>query len=147
MRAPARPPAMEPMRIPPTVGTVVALSVAGLLVLPYVALEAGAAAVATYYGFGPMSALVVLILALVTAVVFASGRQGRADPSTAAGTALGLGVVATALAVAWALSVPESFVFGLTTREWIEYHRWSVVGATATTAGCGVWYAYALGLL
>lgn len=138
---------MEPLRVPASAGTVAALAVTAVLLVPYLAIDAGPDAIATYYGFGPISAIVVLILGLVTAVVFAAGWQGRADPATAAGTALGLGLVATVLAVLWALAVPESFVFGLTTGEWFEYHRWSVVGATATTAGCGLWYAYALGLL
>lgn len=138
---------MDVLRLPAMVGTAASLFVAATILVPYVALDAGGSSIAAYYDYGPLTAVSVLVLGLVTAVVFASGSQGRADPATAAGTALGLGVVTTVVAALWAIAVPYEFVTGFTTAEWFEYHRWTVVGAAGTVAGCGVWYSYMLGLL
>ncbi|GAB3685990.1 hypothetical protein GCM10028857_17350 [Salinarchaeum chitinilyticum] len=137
---------MDWQRLPAAVGTVVSLLAALVILVPYLLPEASAQSIATYYDFGLVSGLTVLIVAFVTAVIFASGQRGRADPATAAGAALGLGVVGTALAATWALAVPLDVVLGITAEEWFEFHRWAVVGSSAAVALCGVWYAYALRL-
>mgnify|MGYP000259315895 CR=1 FL=1 len=137
---------MDWQRLPATVGTVVSLLAAIVLLVPYALADAGASSIATYYDFGLVGGLTVMIIALVAAVVFASGQRGRSDPATAAGAGLGLGFVATMLALSWALAVPTDVVLGITAEEWFEFHRWAVVGSTAAMVLCGVWYAYALRL-
>jgi hypothetical protein len=137
---------MDRLRLPALFGTVVSLLAAVAVLLPYVLADAGPETIATYYDFGLLTGLTVLVIALVTVVVFASGWRGRADPATAAGAALGLGLVATLLAASWALAVPTDVVLGITTEEWFEYHRWAVLGSSAAMVGCGLWYAYVLRL-
>jgi len=138
---------MDRLRLPALAGTVVSLLAAVAVLVPYVLADAGADTVATYYDFGLVSGLTVLMVALVTVVVFASGWRGRSDPATAAGAALGLGFVATLLAASWALAVPYDVVVQLTAEEWFEYHRWAVLGSSIAMAVCGLWYAAALRLL
>ncbi|AGN00876.1 hypothetical protein L593_04635 [Salinarchaeum sp. Harcht-Bsk1] len=137
---------MDRLRLPALAGTVVSLLTAVAVLVPYVLADAGADTIATYYDFGLVTGLTVLMVALVTLVVFASGWRGRSDPATAAGAALGLGFVATLLAASWALAVPYDVVVQLTTESWFEYHRWAVVGSSVAMVVCGLWYAYVLRL-
>lgn len=137
---------VDRLRLPATIGAVASLVVAILVLLPYFLPEAGPEAISTYYDFGIVGGLTILLIALVTVVVFAAGWRGRSDPATAAGTALGLGLVATLLAASWALAVPYGVVVQLTTETWFEHHRWAVVGGSLAMAVCGVWYASVLRL-
>lgn len=137
---------MDRLRLPALLGTVVSLLAAVAVLLPYALVDAGPDTIATYYDFGLLTGLTVLVIALVTVVVFASGWRGRADPAIAAGAALGLGIVATLLAASWALAVPYDVVVQLTTEEWFERHRWAVLGSSVGMVCCGLWYAYVLRL-
>lgn len=137
---------MDFQRLPAAVGAGVSLLVAVLVLLPYVLPDAGADAIATYYDFGLLSGLTVLIVALVTAVVFAAGHRGRSEPAVAAGAGLGLSVVAALFAASWALAVPYDVVVGITTEEWFELHRFAVLAGTVGMTVAGLWYAYVLRL-
>lgn len=137
---------MDRLRLPALAGTLASLLAAAAVLVPYLLADAGAETIATYYDFGLVTGMTVLVVALVTVVVFASGWRGRSDPATAAGAALGLGLVATLLAASWALAVPYDVVVQLTAEEWFEYHRWAVVGSSAGMVLCGLWYAYVLRL-
>lgn len=137
---------MDRQRLPAAAGAVVSLLAAVLVVVPYLLPDAGPDSIATYYDFGFLGGLTVLIVALVAVVVFAAGQRGRSEPAVAAGAGLGLAVVAVVLAASWAMAVPYDVVVGITTEEWFEYHRYSVLASTIAMTVCGTWYAYALRL-
>jgi hypothetical protein len=135
-------------RTPPTVGVVVSLSVVVAVVVPYVALSsAAAAAIPTYYGQGLVGPWGPALLALVSAVAFASGRQNRTPPDTVAGATLALGVATALLAVEWALAVDPAVVQSIGTEDWLGSHRWVVVLASLLPPAVAVWYARTLDLL
>jgi energy-converting hydrogenase Eha subunit B len=114
----------------------VLVAVAG--VVPVVA--AGDAAVGIYYGAGAVGLAGVAFLGLLAAVVVLAGERGNADPVTAAGIALVLGVVALVAAALWATGV-ESELFYERLPGWLEPYRWVVVAAAALLAGATGAYA------
>lgn len=148
---------MEARRAAPTLGVVADACFLLLLAVPY-ALVDDPGGVSTYYASGALTPWIAGLLALVSVVVFAAGRQGRTDPVTAAGVGLGFGVVVLLVTLVWALTVPASVPLQLTTAEPIigellttgtvlEYHRWLLALVGALPAAAGAWYARALGLL
>lgn len=137
---------MEKAKLAPTVGIGACFFVLAALATPY-ALVGDAGAVTTYYGAGSLNALFVGFFAVVSLVVLAAGREGRSDPALAAGAALTLGLFAAVVALAWATTVPESLVVGLSKATLIQHHRWVVVVATVALPVSSVWYARALGVV
>lgn len=137
---------MDRLRRPPIAGLVVSLLVAVLVVVPFTLPDASVPAISTYYEYGLLGGWSVLVTALVAAVVFASGSQGRTDPDVVAGAALVLSLLALGLAAAWALAVPYSLVVEITARDWFAYHRWSLLGSTVGMVIAAGWYAFALDL-
>jgi len=137
---------MEAARLAPTLGIVACLAVLAGLAAPFL-LVSDPGAVATYYGIGSLNPLFAGLFALVGVVVFAAGRQGRADPALAAGAGLVLGLFGAAVAVIWAASVPLALVFQLGTDTLIEYHRIALAAVALIVPAAAGWYARALGVV
>ena len=137
---------MTTLRTGPTVGIVGCLLYLVVLSVPYFIVET-TSAVGAYYGAGILSPAVPAIFALVAIIVLGAGREGRTDPSIAAGAGLVLGLFILGLSLLWATTVPISLVLGLTESTLIEHHRWLVVAvAVPIPLGAG-WFAWALDLV
>ena len=128
---------MDSVRVAPLVGIVGCLGVLGALVYPYLAADG---AVGLYYGSGVVSPLVAGMLALVTVIVLAAGREDRTDPEIAAGAGLVFGLFMIALSLAWALTTRVD-VLTIT-----QYHRWVVPAVAVIVPLASLWYARALRL-
>jgi len=126
---------MEEDRLAPMVGIVGCLGVIIALLYPYLTADG---AVGAYYSLGAVNPLVAGVLALVAIIVLAAGREGRTDPSLAAGAGLVLGVFMFVLTAAWAMTAPLDAL--LIT----PYHRWSVAAPAAIVVGGSLWYARVL---
>ena len=137
---------MNDLRVAPTVGIAGCVLYLLGLVVPF-ALIAETSAVGAYYDAGVVSPVLTGVFALVTIIVLAAGREGRSDPSIAAGAGLVIGAFVVTLSFAWAATVPESLVLGLTESTLIQYHRWGLVIAGLPIPVGSAWFARALGLL
>lgn len=137
---------MDDLRLAPAVGIVGCVLYLLALAAPYTLIET-ASAVGAYYSSGALSPLLPGVLALVCIIVLAAGREGRSDPSIAAGVSIGMGVFIVVLSAVWAVTVPSSLVLGLTESTLIEHHRWVVVVAGCLVPLGGTWFARALDLL
>jgi hypothetical protein len=89
---------MDDLRLAPTVGIVGCVLYLLALAVPYGLVET-TSAVGAYYNSGTLSPLVPGVFALVCIIVLAAGREGRSDPSIAAGESIGMGVFIVALSV------------------------------------------------
>lgn len=127
-------------QLAPLFGIVSCLLVLGALAVPYTLEDA--AIVRLYYGSGVLNPLVAGLLALLSIVVFAAGRQGRTDPALAAGVTLSLGLFIVGVTVAWALTIQ----FGIVGAS-LSDHRWLLSGVALGVPLTAAWYAYSLGLL
>jgi len=136
---------MNGLRTGPTVGIVGCVAYLLVLVVPYLIVET-TTAVGAYYGAGALSPAVAAVFALLAIIVLAAGREGRTDPSLAAGAALVLGVFIVGLSLVWATTVPVSLVLGLTESTLIEQHRWAVVAAAVPIPLGAAWFAVGLDL-
>ena len=88
---------MDQTKAAPTVGIAGCLLVLAVVMWPYL-LET-ASAVSTYYGSGAVTPLAAGLLAFVSVIVFAAGREERSDPATVAGAALVFGLFVLVIAV------------------------------------------------
>lgn len=136
---------MDGTRLAPTIGGVSCVVVVLALLAPYALVDA-AGAIGTYYGTGAVNPLFTGVVALVSLVVFAAGREGRTDPGVAAGATLAFGLFGVIAALGWAVTVPESVVVGLSTQTLLEYHRWVLAVVSMGVPAAGGWYARALGI-
>jgi len=127
----------------PALGIAGCLAVVVTLALPYLVASGWGPQLGQYYTAGPLGVGAVLFLALVGVVVFLAGARGRTDPTTAAGIALALGVVALVAALLWSTSVSLQPLFGFPA-PWITEHRWYVVAATAVITVAAALYARAV---
>jgi hypothetical protein len=116
------------------------------LVLPYAIVET-TSAVGAYYGSGLVSPWIAAVLGLVLLIILAAGRQGRTDPSIAAGAGVAVGAVIVAVSLLWAVTVPNDLVLGLTESTLIEQHRWLVVAVALPIPLGSVWFARGLEIL
>lgn len=137
---------MNGLRTGPTVGIVGCVAYLLALLVPYLIVET-TSAVGAYYGAGALSPAIAAVFALLTIILLAAGREGRTDPSIAAGAALVLGVFIVGLTLLWATTVPTSLVLGLTESTLIEQHRWVLVAAAVPIPLGVVWFAVGLDLL
>lgn len=148
---------MESRRAAPTLGLVAAACFVLLLLVPYLVVE-DPGGVSAYYTAGTLTPWASGMMALVSIVVFAAGREDRTAPETAAGAGLGFGVVIFLITLLWAVTLPAEVPLQLTTAEPIlgellttgtvlEYHRWVLALVGALPAAAGAWYARSLGLL
>ncbi|MDS0282872.1 DUF7548 family protein [Haloarcula onubensis] len=137
---------MNGLRTGPTVGIVGCVAYLVVLVAPYLVVET-TSAVGAYYGAGALSPAIAAVFALLAIIVLAAGREGRTDPSLAAGAGLVLGVFIVGLSLLWATTVPTSLVLGLTESTLIEQHRWALVAAAVPIPLGAAWFAVGLDLL
>lgn len=136
---------MNDLRTAPAVGIAGCVLYLLSLGVPYLLVET-TSAVGAYYGSGGVSPVIPGVLALVAIIVLAAGREGRTDPSIAAGATLVLGLFIVGLSLVWAATVPVSLVLGLSESTLIEHHRWAVVVASVPVPVGSAWFARALGL-
>lgn len=120
---------MTRRRPAPYVGVVACVAVVLALAAPYVLISQPGTGLAVYYASGPLGAFGVAFLALLEVVVFLSGERGSADPTTAAGIALAVGLGAVVLALVWALTVDPENVMSFPAA-WMGWHRWLVLALT-----------------
>jgi predicted anti-sigma-YlaC factor YlaD len=137
---------MNDLRVAPAVGIAGCLLYVVTLAVPYLLVET-TSAVGAYYDAGALTPLVPATLALIALIVLAAGREGRSDPSIAAGAGIVLGLFVVGLSLFWAVTVPESLVLGLTKSTLMEHHRWAVVVAGLPVPAGAAWFAHALGLV
>ena len=121
---------MDRTRLAPTVGVLACLAFLAVLSMPLTAPGGG-----SYYASGALNPLIGGLLALVTVVVFAAGRQERTDPALAAGTALAFGLLIALAAVVWAVTA-RTDVLSIT-----QFHRHALAGTAAAIPLAAVWYA------
>jgi len=136
---------MNHLRTAPTVAIVGCVLYLLSLVVPFVLVET-TSAVNAYYGEGALSPAVPALFAAIAIIVLAAGREGRTDPSVAAGAGLVLGAFILGLSAVWAATVPVSLVLGLTESTLIEHHRWAVVAVAVPIPLGTAWFARALRL-
>jgi len=127
----------------PALGIVGCLAVVAALAFPFALFPGWGSELAQYYTSGPLGVGAVLAFALVGVVVFLAGARGRTDPTTAAGIALPLGVVAVLVALSWALAAPLDPLFGFPA-SWITELRWVVVAAATLVAAGAALYAWSV---
>jgi len=129
---------MDATRTAPLVGIAACLAVVAVLAYPFLVVSAG---VGAYYGTGAINPLAAGMLALVTAIALAAGRQGRSDPGLAAGVALAFGAFTLLIAAGWGLTARVDVV------QVTALHRWALIAAAAVVPVAAAWYARALGML
>jgi len=137
---------MNGLRTGPTVGIVGCVAYLFALLVPYLIVET-TSAVGAYYGSGALSPAIAAVFALLAIIVLGAGREGRTDPSIAAGAGLVLGVFIVGLTLLWAATVPASLVLGLTESTLIEQHRWALVAVAVPIPVGAAWFAAGLDLL
>ncbi|MDL5360377.1 hypothetical protein [Halalkalicoccus sp. NIPERK01] len=139
---------MDLTRRAPQLGIAACLAVIAVVIAPYVALPADAATgLAIYYDAGVFGPRLIGVFAAVAVVVFGAGLGGRSDPATVAGAALVIGLFMALMALVWVVSLSPEAVTGITTQDWLAYHRWLLLACSALAALAAALYARALGLL
>ncbi|MEM4782700.1 MAG: hypothetical protein QXG03_14210 [Halalkalicoccus sp.] len=139
---------MNLLRRAPQLGIAACLAVVCVVVAPYVVLpEDAATGLALYYDAGFFGPRLIGVFAAVAIVVLGAGLGERSDPATIAGAALVIGLFMTLMSIEWVLSVSPADVTGITTQDWLAYHRWLVLVFSAISALAAGLYARALGLL
>jgi uncharacterized membrane protein len=134
---------MDDLKVAPAVGIVGCLLVLAVLVWPYL-LET-AASVSAYYASGTVTPLAAGLLAFVSIIVFAAGRQERSDPALVAGAALVFALFVFLIALSFAFTARVDVLGGASAS--LSSQRWLLAGvAVLPLAGAG-WYARALGLV
>jgi hypothetical protein len=124
----------------PYVGVAACIAAVLSVLAPYVLISEPGTGLAIYYGAGPVGGFGVAVLSLLGVVAFLSGERGSADPATAAGVSLAIGVATFGVALVWAFSVDTANVLSFPT-QWMEWHRWLVLALSAVVAGAGGVYA------
>lgn len=139
---------MDLTRRAPQLGIAACLAVVCVVVAPYVALpEDAATGLAFYYDAGFFGPRLIGVFAAVAIVVLGAGLGERSDPATIAGAALVIGLFMTLMSIEWLLALSPEDVTGITTQDWLAYHRWLVLAFSALSAAAAGLYARALGLL
>lgn len=139
---------MESTRRAPQLGIAACLAVLVAVIAPYVLLpESASTGLALYYGAGVFGPTAIGVFAAVNVVVLGAGARERSDPVTVAGAALVIGLVMTLMSVEWIVSMPADAPTGITSQDWLAYHRWAVLCCSALVALTTVLYARALDAL
>lgn len=134
---------MDQTKVAPTVGIAGCLLVLAVVAWPYL-LET-ASAVSTYYGSGAVTPLAAGLLAFVSVIVFAAGREERSDPATVAGAALVFGLFMVVIAVLFALTARVDVLGGSSAS--LSSQRWVLAAVAVLPLASAVWYARTLRLL
>jgi hypothetical protein len=135
-------PGMDRVDLPPTVGIAACLAV--LLVLAWPFAQESASSVALYYTTGAVTPYAAGLLALVGVVVFAAGRQGRSDPSLAAGAGLVFGLFIAAISLLWAATARVDVLGSASAL--LSSQRWVLAAVSLAVPAAGLWYARVLRL-
>lgn len=132
-------------RLASTVGVAACLAVLAVVAWPY--LEAPGLLVEFYYGSGPtrvttagvLTPTLVALLAVGALAAFVAGRFDAVSDETAAGAAVGFGLLAFGVSLAWAVTarVDPFLAPGVL----LPNQRWMLVAATAIVAAAASWYA------
>lgn len=139
---------MDLTRRAPQLGIAACLAVVCVVIAPYVALpEDAATGLALYYDAGVFGPVLIGVFAAVAIVVLGAGLGGRSDPVTVAGAALVICLFMTLMSIGWVVSLTPEAVTGITTQDWLAYHRWLVLAFSALSAVAAGLYARALGAL
>ena len=134
---------MDRVDLPPTAGIVASIAV--LLVLAWPFAVEPASSVGLYYSTGAVTPYAAGLLALVAVIVFAAGREGRSDPSLAAGAGLVFGAFIAAISVAWAFTARVDVLGGASAL--LSSQRWVLAAVALAVPLAGLWYARALRLV
>jgi hypothetical protein len=129
---------MKTTRIAPLVGIAGCLGVLLALAYPYLVTDGG---VGAYYGSGVVHPLVAGLLALVTIIVLAAGREERTDPGFASGIALVFGAAIVVLLLSWGMTAR------LDTVQISQYHRWVLAAVAVLIPAGSLGFARSLGVL
>lgn len=139
---------MDLVRRAPQLGIAACLAVVCVVIAPYIVLpEDASAGLTLYYNAGFFGPRLVGVFAAVAIVILGAGLGERSDPVTIAGAALVIGLFMTLMSVEWIVSLSPDAVTGITTQDWLAYHRWLVLGFSALSAVAAGLYARALGVL
>jgi hypothetical protein len=133
---------MDRVDLPPTAGIVACLAVLLTLAWPF-AVET-ATSVGLYYATGAVTPYAAGLLALVGVIVFAAGREGRSDPSLAAGAGLVFGLFIAAISVLWAFTARVDVLGGASAL--LSSQRWVLAAVSLAVPLAGIWYARVLRL-
>lgn len=134
---------MDRVDLPPTAGVVACLAV--LLVLAWPFTQETATSVGLYYSTGAVTPYAAGLLALVAVIVFAAGREGRSDPSLAAGAGLVFGLFIAAISVLWAFTARVDVLGG--TSVLLSSQRWILATVSLAVPLAGLWYVRVLRLV
>jgi hypothetical protein len=134
---------MDQLKAAPTVGIAGCVLVLAVLVWPY--LQETATAVSTYYGSGAVTPLAAGLLAFVSIIVFAAGREERSDPPLVAGAALVFGLFVAVIAVLFAFTARVDVLGGSSAL--LTYQRWALAAVALVPLASAGWYARALRLI
>lgn len=141
-------PDMDLTRRAPQLGIAACLAAIAVAVAPYVLLPADASAgLGLYYDAGAFGPTIVAVFAAVNVVVLGAAVGERSDPVTIAGAALVIGLFMTLMALEWIVSLTPERVTGITTQDWLAYHRWAVLACSVLAAVAAGLYARALDVL
>ncbi|MFB6103805.1 MAG: hypothetical protein ABEJ57_01795 [Halobacteriaceae archaeon] len=110
------------------VGALAALGVVVGIAIPYAVLSASELSV--YYGVGPVSPILLSVVAAVAFVALTGVARDATDPATATGAALVLGLALFGLLAWWAIEV-AAVVGGLDVSAAFTYHRWALLALAA----------------
>ena len=133
---------MDGLRVAPLVGILGCVGVLGTLAYPYAVSDVG---VGAYYASGPVTPLAAGLLAAVGVIVFAAGREGRSDPSVAAGAGLVFGLFIVLISVVWAFTARVDVLGGAAAS--LSSQRWVLAAVAVLPLASAVWYARTLRLL
>lgn len=134
---------MDQTKVAPTVGIAGCLLVLAAVVWPY--LLESASSVSTYYGSGAVTPLAAGLLAFVSVIVFAAGREERSDPATVAGAAIVFSLFIAVIAVIFAFTARVDVLGGSAAS--LSSQRWVLAAVAAVPLVSAAWYARALRLL
>lgn len=139
---------MDRERTAATAGVAACLLTAGSVAAPYLLVSENASVqVGTYYGAGPVNPLAVGLVAVIGAIIFAAGREGRSDPDLVAGIMLPVGAFSTVVAAVWVGAFDPALITDQSTLGFFSTHRWTVLAGGALEAAAAAWYAAARGLV
>lgn len=131
---------MDGPKLAPTVGLLTCILTLVVLACPY--LLAPPSEVTTYYASGALSPLIAGLFALVAIIVFAAGREERADPALSAGAALVLGLFVFGISVAWAVTARVDVL--TSPGPLLPTQRWVLAAVTVGVPTSAGWYARTL---
>ncbi|WP_181686119.1 DUF7548 family protein [Halorhabdus salina] len=121
---------MDRTRLAPLVGVLACLAFLSALAIPFQSSGAG-----LYYDTGVVNPLLGGLLVLIAVIVFAAGHEERTDPALAAGITLAIGLLASGMAIAWALTA-RTDVLSIT-----RFHRHALVATAGAIPIVAAWYA------